>query len=269
MATREDAVDIAVPGDGRIAGTFVSPSRLYPGVLFVHGWGGSQAQYLARARRVSALGCVCLTFDLRGHAAGRANLASVTRAQNLDDLLAAYDRLVAHRFVDPASIALVGSSYGGYLASIATTLRPVRWLALRAPALYIDSGWETPKLELHRVQDLVQYRQQRVPAAENRALAACARFRGDALLVESEFDDLIPHAVIASYRDALGETRSLSYRLMKGADHGLTDPVAQQAYSDVLLHWLGEMLSHGESARDPGSVPMHETVPPETPPESR
>ena len=48
----------------------------------------------------------------------------------------------------------VGSSYGGYLAAILTTLRPVRWLALRVPALYQDEGWDVPKKQLHKVSDL-------------------------------------------------------------------------------------------------------------------
>ncbi len=67
MPTRDQAIEVAI-GDGHVAGTLIMPGTRIPGVLFVHGWGGSQQQYLARAREVSALGCACLTFDLRGHA---------------------------------------------------------------------------------------------------------------------------------------------------------------------------------------------------------
>ena len=55
---------------------------------------------------------------------------TVTRAQNLDDLKAAYDTLARLPSVDPASIAVVGLSYGGYLAALLTRERPVEWLAL-------------------------------------------------------------------------------------------------------------------------------------------
>ena len=161
MATIEDTVQITVD-EQAIAGTFVTPKTLVPGVLFVHGWGGSQDQYLARAREIASLGCVCLTFNLRGHVETRPLFETVSREINLRDVQAAYDMLVARRHVDPAAIALVGSSYGGYLASILTTLRPVRWLALRAPALYIDADWGAPKLQLHRSQDLKTYRHSRV-----------------------------------------------------------------------------------------------------------
>ena len=116
-------------------------------------------------------------------------------------MLAAYDVLAAHRGVDPTRSRVVGSSYGGYLAAILTSLRPVRWLALRAPALYKDADWELPKRQLDR-----RAGPGRLPAApvrpeENRALRACAAFRGDVLLVESEHDDVVPHPVIANYRE--------------------------------------------------------------------
>src|SRR3954464_2380964 len=81
MTTRDEAIAIAVDGQ-RIAGTVVTPDTLLPGVLFVHGWGGSQEKYLARARQIAALGCVCLTFKLRGHAETEPQHETVTRRRS-------------------------------------------------------------------------------------------------------------------------------------------------------------------------------------------
>ena len=247
MSTREHKVDIAV-GDEQIAGTLIAPATTIPGVLFIHGWGGSQEQYLTRAREIAALGCVCLTFDLRGHARTEPQHETVTREDNLSDVLAAYDLLATHSAVDAESIAVVGSSYGGYLAAILTTLRPVRWLALRVPALYKDAGWDLPKTRLHKVDDLRAYRQRHVLAAENRALAACSEFPGDVLVVESQHDDIIPHPTIESYLDACKHAHSLTYRVIEGADHGLTHKPAQRAYTALLVNWLTEMVFGARSA---------------------
>jgi dienelactone hydrolase len=265
-STVEESIQIAV-GDGEaIAGTLVSPGTLIPGVLFVHGWGGSQAQYLARAREVAALGCVCLAFDLRGHALTKRQFETVSREQNLADLVAAYDTLAREPHVDRDAIAVVGSSYGGYLAAILTTMRPVKWLALRAPALYMESGWQSPKLQLHRDQDLRSYRGSLVPASDNRALKACQAFGGDMLIVQSENDAIIPKATIASYREAATKARSLTWRCLAGADHGLTNPADQHAYSTVLVGWLKEMI--GGARRGPVEPPPREfATPPESPPE--
>jgi pimeloyl-ACP methyl ester carboxylesterase len=247
MATHERKVDIAVDAE-QIAGTVITPATAIPGVLFIHGWGGSQEQYLTRAREIAALGCVCLTFDLRGHARTEPQHETVTREDNLCDVLAAYDLLASHSAVDAESIAVVGSSYGGYLAAMLTAMRPVRWLALRVPALYKDGGWNLPKTRLHKIDDLRAYRQQHVRAEDNRALKACAEFSGDVLVVESEHDDIVPHPTIESYLDACKHAHSLTYRVIEGADHGLTQKPAQRAYTALLVNWLTEMVFGARSA---------------------
>src|SRR5690606_37172031 len=184
MPVAEEHCEIRV-GDGLLGATIVRPRLRLPAVLFVHGWGGTQERYLARARDIAALGWVCLTFDLSGHAANRARFETVTRQANLQDVVADYDLLAAQPAGDRGRIAVVGSSYGGYLAAILASLRAVQWLALRVPALYVDSGWEVPKLQLRKEQNLDAWRQTVVRADENQALRACSDFRGDVLLVQS------------------------------------------------------------------------------------
>lgn len=239
LNTRHNTVDIAVD-DQHIAGTLVASSMTVPGVLLVHGWDGNQEQYIRRAHQIAALGCVCLTFDLRGHARHVAQRQEVTREDNLRDVLAAYDVLVSHPTVDPESIAIVGSSYGGYLGAIVSSLRPVRWLALRAPALYRDGDWAVPKGKLDR-DDLATYRCMPVGAADNRALGACAAFRGDALIVESEHDKTVPHPVIENYLAAFKRVRSVTYRVISEADHALSKEEWRQSYGMLLVSWMTEM----------------------------
>jgi pimeloyl-ACP methyl ester carboxylesterase len=239
---------------GYLDGTVLAPKTAVPGVLFVHGWGGSQEQYLERARQAVALGCICLTFDLTGHGRTQDEQQNVTRETNLQDLLAAYDALVAHPSIDRDAVAVVGSSYGGYLATILTELRPVRWLGLRVPALYLDDGWNTPKRALHVEHDLVAYRKRIVASSDNRALRAAARFGGDVLLVESEHDKIVPHPAIASYLQAFLNAHSLTYRIIAGADHGLSDDTSQRAYTSLLVNWLTEMVA-GQRAGDRGGAP--------------
>ena len=257
MSTRDNPIDIPVDGE-HIEGTLVGPDTMVPGVMLVHGWDGSQQQYIERAHAIAALGCICITFDLRGHVRHEAMRQTVTREDNLRDVLAAYDVLVGHPAVDPSAIAIVGSSYGGYLAAILTSLRPVRWLALRVPALYRDEDWHVAKAALVR-EDLVAYRNSVVAPQHNRALGACAEFHGDVLLVESEHDSMVPHQVIENYKTACGHARSLTYRLMDGADHGLSRKEYQQTYTTLLVNWISEMVQGARKV--PGSAAASPSVP--------
>ena len=257
MEAYVEPLQISVDGE-HIAGTLLMHAGRVPGVLFVHGWGGSQEQDLARAREAVGLGCMCLTFDLRGHRLMEMQRETVTREHNLRDLTAAYDVIAGLRGVDPTSIAVVGSSYGGYLAAILTTLRSVRWLALRAPALYKDTNWNVPKRQLHADPGFAEYRRTILGFQDNRALAACAQFQGDVLIVESEQDEIIPQAVIKSYVASFSMARSLTARVISGAGHSLAQEEFQSAYTKILMTWLTEMVMGARAPQERAPSPARE-----------
>ena len=266
MPTRHSTVHIPV-GGRRIAGTLVAPDTLIPGVLLIHGWDGSQEKYIERAHEIAALGCICLTCDLRGHAEDKAERDMVTREDNLTDILAAYDLLVSHPAVDASNVAVIGSSYGGYLAAVLSSLRNVRWLALRAPALYKDEDWLVPKRSLNK-EEVAAYRLTAVKPADNRALAACADFRGDVLIVESEFDTTVPHPVIENYKAAFETAHSMTYRVITDGDHSLSTPEFRHAYGSILVGWMNEMVKGAirdaqiaETARRKAAAKSNEPLP--------
>src|SRR5437773_7641234 len=181
-------IGVRIPVDRQhIVGTILLPDvdgQRHPALVVVHGWGSTQRRSIGEARESVAAGFVCLTFNLRGHARTRVERETVTRAQNLRDLTAAYDVLVARDEVDASRIGVVGTSYGGYLAALLPTERKIRRLALRAPALYKDDDFDRPKRQLNLDPDLAAYRRRRLEPAENRALLAAARFEGAVLVVE-------------------------------------------------------------------------------------
>ncbi|RZL96455.1 MAG: alpha/beta fold hydrolase [Variovorax sp.] len=248
MPTRHNTIDIPVDGV-HLEGTLIAPSNMVPGVLLVHGWDGSQQQDITRAHELAALGCICMTFDLRGHARHQAQREAVTREDNLRDVLAAYDVLVGHPAVDPSAVAVIGSSYGGYLAAVLTSLRRVRWLALRVPAIYRDENWEFPKRRLNG-DDLTLYRHTAIEPEKNRALAACEDFFGDVLVVESEHDSIVPHPVIENYLAAFKHVRSLRYEVMVGADHAMSKRVWREQYTAIVVGWMTKMRLAAKADRD-------------------
>lgn len=236
----EDDVVFRVSGQ-KLTGRLLQPEVPVPGFLFVHGWGGDRDEDLSQAEALTRLGCVCFTFDLRGHAGSDRSPEDVTRQDGLDDVAAAYDYLAAHPLVKGSAIGVIGTSYGGYLSALLTAERPVRWLALRVPALYPDEHWDTPKARLDKAA-VRRYRERPQGEDGDRALAACAAFRGDVLLVESERDEQIPHEAIASYQSAFRRAQSLSHRTVRGASHAMRDPAHQRHYTRILTGWIEDMV---------------------------
>ena len=237
-------IDVAIPVDRQqIHGKLLlppSPGGPCPALLFVHGWGDTQRRNLGIGKRLTARGEVCLTFNLRGHAKTRAQRDTVTRGQNLRDVVAAYDVLAARAEVDGDRIGVVGSSYGGYLATLLSTERTVRWLALQAPALYMDADFERPKRALNLDPELASYRRRRLEPADNNVLAAAARFGGNVLVVESEHDTVIPHEVVANYLRAFGAATDLRHEVLAGADHGLSSEAWRREWGALLVDWVAK-----------------------------
>jgi dienelactone hydrolase len=208
-----------------------------PGVLLVPGWDDGRGPYRRLARELSSRGWICRTVDLPNPSWSAAERQTVTRADNLEDVLRAYDGLAREPAVVPEAITVVGVSYGGYLAAFASAMRPVRRLVLRAPALYRDEGWTLSKEQLDK-EDLSVYRLLRLRPQDNRALAACSAFRGEVLIVESGHDDTVPHPVIENYRSAFEHARCIDAEVLEGADHALSHPDWQRDFRLRLLAWL-------------------------------
>ena len=176
-----------------------------------HGYKSSQASYRPRAEAlVDALGVVCLTFDFGGHGASEGNLDELGLKEHLADLVAAFDELARRDEVDESRIGVAGASYGAYLAARLVTLRHVKRLLLRAPALHAESG----------------------PGGD--VFEGLREFAGEILVVESEHDRVIPPSVIERY--VASSPRAHQTRLA-GAEHGLA-PEFEQPYGEIVREWF-------------------------------
>jgi len=77
------------------------------------------------------------------------------------------------------------------------------------------------------------------------------------LIVESENDTVIPRQVIVNYREACIHAKSLTYRVMQGADHGLSNEAWHGAYTALLVNWFNEFVFSKKvtEATSPGVKP--------------
>lgn len=232
--------------DGQtVRGTLYFPQKLQrknPAVMFIPGWTSDETGYKPRAEALTKLGFICLTISLRGHGASDGKMEEGSREDHLHDVLSAYDFLTSQKNVDKNQIAACGSSYGGYLGAILCAHRPIKWLILRAPALYLNKDFDMPTAKLVADREGTFFKNFK-PEMGNFALVGIEGFTGDILIIESEFDQIIPHNIIKIYKQASRRKEHLKHKLIKNADHELSTKKYKQAFIGILVTWFKERLS--------------------------
>ena len=218
------------------------PSSKLPALLALPGWDDDGKQQFESLRTQLEPGWICRRANIPDASWPADKRARISRHDSMSQVLEDYMNLAATRGVSRSRIAVLGFSYGGYMATFLASAKPVRFLALRSPALYPDADWSTPKEDLDK-QRLDEYRAQVLSPSQNRSLWCCSQFHGDVLLVNSEHDETVPAPVIMSYARSFQRARSLTQFTVPGADHELSKPAWRRAYHNVLLEWLHAHVS--------------------------
>lgn len=234
---------ISAQTEATLDGTLILPENIKPNgkaILFLHGWRSSEDGCIDRAKALAELGYICLTFNLRGHGNSTGDIHKLTRQDFLNDAILAYDYLKNQKRVDPDKIAVVGASFGGYLATLLTKKRPVRWLALRAPANYPNEGFENmvQNQYIYETQTAKAWSQKQLDYRETISLQALHEYSHEVLLIESSNDIAVPHQAVQNYADAVTDQSKLTHIVMEGADHPLTEEKYKQKFIQILVDWF-------------------------------
>ena len=240
----QEKVKIRVTPNQYVKGTLIVPNNLKekrPAFIFIHGWASSEKGYIQRAKAAIENQAIALTLNLRGHGLSDGKLEEFSRADHLADIIATYKFLIKQPYVDKHKIGLVGSSYGGYLATIATSKLSINYLALRAPALYQDKNFHIPTAELNKTDERV-YRQQNLKANDNLALKALSHYKGHLLLIESEKDQVCPHATLQNYLKNTHPQTKVNHQIIRGAKH-ILDVKSNQVFIQILSQWIKEVIN--------------------------
>ena len=106
-----------------LAGTLRLPDgmkqgELRPGFIVLHGFGGNSKSpnVLASCALYERLGYVTMRFDMPGCGESEGDPGRVICLEQVEDLKNAVTHLAGHPAVDPDSIAVIGSSFGGAVA---------------------------------------------------------------------------------------------------------------------------------------------------------
>ena len=226
-------------GSDKIAGNLfwaTEPKRL--AFLLIHGWQGHQN--LDAAQALANLGFTSLTYDMRGNGESDGDIAKLSRADYIHDAEIAYDYLKQQ--LDPGTeIAVVGSSFGSYIAVLLSKDRPVSALSLRVPASYPDKGLNDPRLAQAESAEMNTWREKSLHYTENRAFQALHDFNGAVQIVEAERDEQVPHQAVQNHVNAVSDQSKLDYRLLANAPHRLENDQLREEYIALLTNWAGQL----------------------------
>jgi esterase/lipase len=217
-------------------------SSLSEVLLVLIGYDSTRTKQIALVSAlVEKTGMSALVIDYSGHGDSPFAIDETRPAQHFLDAVCAYD-WIKSTYPD-SSISVIGASYGGYLASRLVSYRTVSKLVLRVPAIYEESEFYSLNRgrlkgnELNHIQ-ANEYRRNSELLIQNPLLKSAHDFKGKALVVIHENDDLVPIETTSAYVKAFGADTYLA----KGFIHSINESQISEdrfiEYQDYLSNWL-------------------------------
>jgi dienelactone hydrolase len=221
----------ASSGGDRVTGLVAHPGIVAsgsPGVIFMHGSGGTRADFVDEAARLAARGAVAMAIDSpfsrspsEEVRSGYGDDATIRRLmiQNVQDLRRGLDVLVERYRVDPERLAIVGYSMGVQAAALAAALDS------RVRAVVLMAGRARPSGGNQAFGDLdtVHFIGHLAPA--------------QLLLQGGTRDSIIPRSEMQQLYTAASEPKEIRWY---PADHDLG-----RRSADERIDWLSERLGLG------------------------
>lgn len=229
-------IHVEIPVNGEvITGELFKPECITVAcMVFCHGWTSKNKKYLKLAEQLANRGILCLAINLRGHGDSRYSIEDYSRKEHLMDVLFAIDYVKERS--NNAPCILLGKSYGGYLSSIASSLRQIDYLILSQPALYPDADFSLRNAELIRKNPDI-FRSRTEVVESNKALRAIFNYKNHLLIVESEHDEEVfdtPKLYIKASEQNINRTLAI----ISDSDHPLSRPEWLEMYYKAITSWL-------------------------------
>ncbi len=219
---------------------FVSKNKgKSPGVIFFHGAGSSEKNWLPVAEILQAKGFSTLTLNFRGHA-NHDTLQNVSAYDGISDGLAAYDFFIKQKEVDPDKIGVCGSSFGAVVATHVLEKRKVKSVLLRVPALYNETMMIEKMGKILADENRIFNDMKNIRNTE--MMKIISKFKGNILVVASEKDNLIPAWLTRAFFDEAKNANMKDIQVIKDAPHSIKDPEQRKKLVSIITEWFMSSL---------------------------
>lgn len=226
-----------------INGTLITPQHLIKkvsGVIFFHGMTSSEKNYIPIAQRLSEYNIAGLTLNMRGHGTSEGSFDELTVNDAVDDGVNAYDFLTQYNFIDKERIGICGASVGAAIASLVTSKRNVKSLALRVPATYTNEMMNMTFNSLMNKEGKI-FNQMQNPT-QTPALKAIKKFKGSLLVIVSGNDSIIPISITSQFLLNAKHAFKRELAIIKDATHNLAEDKWKEEFRKLTVDWFTKTL---------------------------
>ena len=206
--------------DGRmLRGDHWQPEHARAGALILHGGGTSASKGLAPLRdMLFAQGIASTAFDFIGH--GRSDGTLI--GSSLAERSAAIDAVIAARRLQPGTLAVIGFSMGGHLATLAAQRH-----GFAALGLVIAAAYSAGAAKLKFGPDFAAAIRQPLSWQDSDAFAAVAEYRGRLQIISAGADAVVPAEIQQRYFEAGQQCASRHHEIIADSPHQLDAHFAQ------------------------------------------
>lgn len=204
-------------------------------LLSLIGWTSNRRKYKDILSAIVAnTGMSALVFNYSGHGDSPFEVMETKPAQHFLEVICVFDWLKAH--YPNAKIAVMGTSYGGYMAAQLTKYRSLDKLVLRAPAIYKPSDFYSLNKNIDRTWTDTVFRKDKEALKNHPLLARASGFAGKTLVVVHEKDIPVPKETTDAYIKAF----NADVRVAKDFPHYIGEMPRDEIvkYQNAIIDWL-------------------------------
>jgi len=223
-------------GRQTLRGSFFIPQGKgpFPSVIFFHGSGGDGETHFKLAKVLSENGILGFAFNYRGCGKSEGKFENQTISMGIKDAKAAVDFLLSQKEVDRTRMGFGGGSFGGFISCLLSAESKPKSLLLIAPAAYSKESYK-----IHRDSD----ERLRGNFENSESYKNLFKFKGQLLVIKSEFDDVLPVGMVERYLEKAKNVTKKEEFILKGAKHRISiNPAAQKILTNKVKDWFVKTL---------------------------
>ncbi len=207
-------------------------------LLSLIGWTSNRKRYAdILSAIVKNTGMSAMVLEYSGHGDSPFDVMQTRPAQHFLEVICAFDWLKEH--YPNAKVTVMGTSYGGYMATQLTKYRAFDKLVLRVPAIYKPSDFYTLNGVINSEEGRAAkdaFRRDAEALASHPLLTRASSFGGKTLVVVHENDELVPKETTDAYIKAF----NADVHVAKGFPHSTGEIPREQIieYQNAISQWL-------------------------------